>query len=330
MNTKIKLGEQLKKYLEQIDNINLDDVHHDTSVLDEDKTKTKTIIDKFNKTKTKSTKQKVKTKETDTKETDTKEAKTEEEDDLVHNLKNEINVDEKTIELLTKDLHPGRFFSKRQTTKYSDLTVVAMLIKYQFIKKYKCCKCKITDKHNRKPITLLINHINGHKDDYSVKNLELICPNCYFQTYGINLLEKKIEKEIYTCKYCNYPLNSTQRMNRNLLRDKDKCVCFVCSRKINENNTNTTLDDYEEEFKKLKKNSYKNAEEINKLINTFRVDDYNGEFDSDHEDIEVKFDNDITRNIKLEDTDLNINLKLDKLMGIDDIEITDDSDSNSD
>lgn len=301
MSSRLNLGKQLKDYLDQIDDFNLDDVHYDTAVL-EKKKPAKKKVDK------------------------PKEDKGDE-DDLERNLKNEINVDETTIEFLTKDIHPGRFFARRQTTKYSDLTIVAMLIKYQYLKTYKCCKCRITDKHNRKPITLLINHINGHKEDFSVKNLELICPNCYFQTYGVNLLEKKIDKEIYTCKYCNYPLNATQRMNRNFLLDKDKCICYVCSRKINENNTNNILDDYDKEFKKLKKNSYKNQEEVNRLINTFRVDDYNGEFDSDPEESSFgcKLEShEPVKKYKLEDNDLNINLELDLLMSINDIDMTDD------
>ena len=301
MSSNLNLGKQFKSYLDKIDNINLNDVHYDNTV------RKKKIIKKKEK----------------------KEKKDGEKDDLIRNLKNEINVDEKTIEFLNKDLLPGRFFTKRQTTKYSDLTIVAMLIKYQFLKEYKCCKCRITDKHNKKPITLLINHINGHKEDHSIKNLELICPNCYFQTYGINLLEKKIEKEIYTCKYCNYPLNSHQKMNKTLLRDRDKCVCFVCSRKINENNNNNTLDDYDKEFKKLKKNSYKNQTEVNKLINTYRVD-YNGEFDSDPDDNNVECNSNKEKVIdNLDDRKLNINLNLDNLMTIEDIEITDDETSHS-
>ena len=202
------------------------------------------------------------------------------------------------------------------------------------MKEYKCCKCRITDKHNRKPITLLINYINGHKEDYSIKNLELICPNCYFQTYGVNLLEKKKKKEIYVCKYCNYPLNAHQTMNKNFLKNKDRCVCFVCSKAINENNNNNTLDDYEKEFKKLKKNSYKNNEEINKLINTYRVD-YNNEFDSEPDEVIDKIisrfesKNDNVDGKGLKDNNLNINLKLDKLLSINDIEITDDNMSDT-
>jgi len=163
MSSKLNLGKQFKTYLERIDKINLNDVHYDNTVRGKEKEKKK----------------------------EKKKEETPEKDKLIRDLKNEINVDEKTIEFLTKDIHPGRFFTKRQTTKYNDLTIVAMLIKYQYLQEYKCCKCRIADKHNRKPITLLINHINGHKEDYTIKNLELICPNCYFQTYGINLLEKK-------------------------------------------------------------------------------------------------------------------------------------------
>jgi 5-methylcytosine-specific restriction endonuclease McrA len=31
---------------------------------------------------------------------------------------------------------------------------------------------------NGKPITLTVDHINGHANDWSVPNIRIICPNC--------------------------------------------------------------------------------------------------------------------------------------------------------
>ena len=44
------------------------------------------------------------------------------------------------------------------------------------IKEYKCECCGISEWNNKR-ISLELNHINGNKDDHSLANLELLCPN---------------------------------------------------------------------------------------------------------------------------------------------------------
>ena len=45
----------------------------------------------------------------------------------------------------------------------------------------KCSVCSI-DKHNKLPIVLEVDHIDGNHNNNIVKNLRLICPNCHSQT----------------------------------------------------------------------------------------------------------------------------------------------------
>ena len=44
-----------------------------------------------------------------------------------------------------------------------------------------CSECGITE-HNKKPIVLQLDHINGKSKDHTLTNLRLLCPNCHSQT----------------------------------------------------------------------------------------------------------------------------------------------------
>ena len=50
---------------------------------------------------------------------------------------------------------------------------------------YKCSSCGISD-WNSKPLTLQLEHIDGHSENNTPQNLCLLCPNCHSQTptYG--------------------------------------------------------------------------------------------------------------------------------------------------
>lgn len=39
-----------------------------------------------------------------------------------------------------------------------------------------CHHC--ADDWQGKPLTLIVDHINGHADDWSIYNIQLVCPNC--------------------------------------------------------------------------------------------------------------------------------------------------------
>lgn len=79
---------------------------------------------------------------------------------------------------------------------------------------YKCYKCGIENWCNEK-ITLQIHHINGISNDNTLKNLQLLCPNCHSQTHNFcgknckknkshkhKILNSKSKKQ-YFCPKCN-------------------------------------------------------------------------------------------------------------------------------
>ena len=224
-----------------------------------------------------------------------------------------LHLDLVLVENLTKDIKPNQFFTKRQSTKYNDLTIVAMLIKYNYIEKYKCCSCRIITLHNRKPLSLIINHVNGHNYDFSVKNLELICPNCYFQKYGTALFDAKVKNEIARCKFCNYKMNVNKKKKN--LPANDSLVCMVCSKNINQNNTDHIMDNFEltmKKFKDKKKFSPNNLSYIHNLD----PDALNTSFESSSTLIKKKFNHfgdliDINYDIVLK---LNMDMKMEDII----------------
>lgn len=46
---------------------------------------------------------------------------------------------------------------------------------------YKCMSCGV-DRWNNKPITLIVDHIDGNAGNNLPENLQLLCPNCNSQT----------------------------------------------------------------------------------------------------------------------------------------------------
>ena len=42
----------------------------------------------------------------------------------------------------------------------------------------KCSICGLTNSWNDKPLTLVLDHIDGNSDNNSIDNLRLVCPNC--------------------------------------------------------------------------------------------------------------------------------------------------------
>ena len=82
----------------------------------------------------------------------------------------------------------------------------------KWVKKYlvhkhgeKCMKCEWNEKHpitNNIPIQL--NHIDGNSDNNSLKNVELLCPNCHALTpnYGsLNIGNGRTERKIKRARY---------------------------------------------------------------------------------------------------------------------------------
>lgn len=66
-------------------------------------------------------------------------------------------------------------------SSYNRHTLKRRLIRAGLIEN-KCYECGLTDNWNNKPITLVLDHINGTHNDNRIENLRLLCPNCNSQT----------------------------------------------------------------------------------------------------------------------------------------------------
>lgn len=68
-----------------------------------------------------------------------------------------------------------------KNSTYSRACLKKRLIK-EGILKNKCSECGLENNWNGKPITMVLDHINGKNDDNRLENLRLLCPNCNSQT----------------------------------------------------------------------------------------------------------------------------------------------------
>lgn len=62
----------------------------------------------------------------------------------------------------------------------------------------KCSECGIGTTWNNKPLTLHIDHKNGHGTDWRLENCRYLCPNCHYQTdtHGTKRGVRKRSKEL--------------------------------------------------------------------------------------------------------------------------------------
>lgn len=81
-----------------------------------------------------------------------------------------------------KVLTSGKFPIKHQQTGGKVANVKKFLIEERG---YKCEICGRSEWDSQK-IPLIVDHINGHANDWSVENIRIICPNCdaLLPTYG--------------------------------------------------------------------------------------------------------------------------------------------------
>ena len=98
--------------------------------------------------------------------------------------------------LLPKVIDPKLIFVEK--SKYSRNTAKRYLLKLK-IKPYQCTICKQLPIWLGKPLTLILDHKNGVRNDHRIDNLRFLCPNCNSQSEtfgGRNILWPQRERKV--------------------------------------------------------------------------------------------------------------------------------------
>jgi hypothetical protein len=150
-----------------------------------------------------------------------------------------IIFNDEIMERLTKDKNPATILIKNSKC-LDDEVILAILLKYNFII-YECAapSCTVKTSWRRKPIKLVINRKNSKQNDLRIDNLELLCSNCFSQTYGgTQILKQVIQQKIQCCRICNYDkVHLLGEMYRS------SGYCTLCYKKMQDaqNSTNTVI-----------------------------------------------------------------------------------------
>lgn len=143
-----------------------------------------------------------------------------------------LNIDDSHI---TKGIgsNKGKKFVREKISLEQILTINSTFsrsnLKKRLIKegllKTKCYICGLTNFWNNKPLSLVIDHINGIYNDNRLENLRLLCPNCNSQTetfagkkirkrYFCKICKKEILKRLTLCSFCNKMQKRKEHLSR--------------------------------------------------------------------------------------------------------------------
>lgn len=67
---------------------------------------------------------------------------------------------------------------------------------------YKCSICNQEPEWQGKPLTLILDHINGHNNDHRLQNLRWVCPNCNQQLETTGYKKMRTQEELHKKYYC--------------------------------------------------------------------------------------------------------------------------------
>jgi len=258
----------------------------------------------------------------------TKKNKKEEQEDLVQ--LNEELIETIYQQVLKENKNPLSIFKNYiyNVPKYKDEVLIALMIKLNLLKGYKCHStgCTVKKAWKRKPIQLLFNRKNNRKYDLRPDNLELMCPNCYLQFYGVQKLLDKLDSLIIKCSICQFPLNNGKN------KGNYNKYCFVCSKKIAQQSETEFENNYSRKIMEIScGNKVNNLSQTSFSKND--KDSVNTDFKVNYDSSKHKFVSSIpgTNNYKKSKTiDMNMDLNLDLNQFVDNIETNVNNNSNSD
>lgn len=254
------------------------------------------------------------TKKSSTKKIDRKQ----EQDDLVQ-INDEL-IDEIYNQVLKVNKNPITIFKNHlyNVPKYNDEALIALMIKLKILKGYKCHSpgCTVKKAWKRKPIQLLLNRKNNKKYDLRAENLELVCPNCYLQFYGVQKLLDKLDNLVSKCTLCGYPLNNAKNKRRY------NKYCYACNKKISQQSETEFENNHSRKIMEI--SSGRNTNNLNK--NSFKSnnnDESTLDFRVNYDTSTNKFTNSCPNidDSKTNTIDMNMNIDLDLNQFVDDLTI---------
>jgi len=167
-------------------------------------------------------------------------------------VEDKFEFNEETINFFTKDLDVKKILIKHPPNspyleKLNDTILICLLIKIGHFKNYHCntTKCKVGKLWNGHPIQLFLIRINNIQNDLSISNLDLICPNCYMVTYGLDIFIKKKKESILLCTFCDFPLVKFKDSR------KKKGICLACENKMKQISHIKQEDNYYNKLKNM-------------------------------------------------------------------------------
>ena len=137
---------------------------------------------------------------------------------LTQELRNKVK--ELKLDVSHFDMRKPGIQRTDENTFCIDSTVNRSVLRRHYIKKYPMIECAICGQKpfwNGKPMTLILDHINGTNNDNRIENLRWVCPNCNIQLDTTNARNPHYKK--YYCSQCGKPVSG-----------KDVVLCLECDR----------------------------------------------------------------------------------------------------